>query len=68
MNEWVHVKDGLPDDDIEVLVASETGSGILFAHHEDGLWLSEIGTVVQGVTHWMDVVPPSQISNGSAAI
>ncbi len=56
---WNKAEDDLPDDDTEVL-AYRNGTGLLdLAHHEDGRWVGSDGYTIYGITHWMDIVPPT---------
>lgn len=52
---WIDVRDHMPDDEITVLVCTETDD-VWMAWHEDGVW-REVGdaSIILLVTHWMDV-------------
>jgi hypothetical protein len=56
---WQLVQDGLPDDDMSVLVWVAAGGVWLAGWHEDGQWLDAAsGAVIEGVTHWGDPLGP----------
>jgi hypothetical protein len=56
---WNRVEDGLPDDDIEVLVYSKEFDQFHLAHHDDeSEWISDAGDLLIAISHWMDLIPP----------
>lgn len=57
---WNRVEDSMPDDDIEVLVYTEEFDRLYLAYHDDSEWISDEGFTLNGITHWMEVVPPSE--------
>ncbi len=53
----------MPDDDMEVLVYTEADLIWMASHDSDcGGWKesSISGPLITGVTHWMDVIPPTK--------
>lgn len=56
---WNKVEDGLPDDDLEVLTYRD-GTGLTdLATHSDDRWFGSDGYTIYGITHWMEVIPPT---------
>ena len=64
---WNRVEDGLPNDDRYVLVHApninlheEQQQYVAFYSHPDTAWLVVNIGRVDGVTHWMDIIPPTE--------
>jgi hypothetical protein len=64
---WNRVEDGLPNDDRYVLVhapntdlSEEQQQYVAFYSHPNTAWLVPTTGVVNGVTHWMDIIPPTE--------
>jgi hypothetical protein len=60
-SQWIRVEDAMPDDDIEVLVYTESGVVWLASHDSDCGWIEAAMHLprIINVTHWMDVIPPA---------
>lgn len=57
---WIDVRDHMPDDEMTVMVASDSGeSDVNIAWHAEGLWrLCAGAAIIVDVTHWMDLPEP----------
>jgi hypothetical protein len=61
-NQWIRVEDAMPDDDMEVMVYTDSGLMFLASHDSDvGGWKESCVSMplIIGVTHWMDLIPPT---------
>lgn len=67
--EWHYVKDGLPDDDITVLVAGDaTANDVSAAFHSDGQWKTMDGAhVMLGIYAWADMPSEPPPHKGGAS-
>ena len=68
MSEWISVKDRLPDDGMNVLVAN-IGTGTQYVSHKDLIWRNENDFFVPTsyfhgfkFTHWMPLPEPPKES------
>jgi hypothetical protein len=57
---WNKVSEQMPDDEMEVLVFCEEADDMYLAWHDSSVdcWLAEHHGRIDGVTHWMEVIPP----------
>ncbi len=62
---WISVRDRMPEDCVEVLVA--VWPSVYIAEREDGEWwaVDRMPSAIGGVTHWMPLpAPPKEPARG----
>jgi len=61
MTDWIDVAERMPDDDTNVIVASDT-EAVFSAYWDGDSWLSpeECRRIRSRITHWMPLPEPPQ--------
>lgn len=60
MNEWISVKDRLPDRFRPVIVCRKKGKGEYVVERDVNDWWKVYGTRTKCVTHWMPLPEPQK--------